>query len=308
MPATPELLAKVAALPPATDEPGRRRAAARAADPQFSLRRLLRPLRLAFALGIALIGLDAVLQLVLPALIRTGIDRGVGRAPLRGAAGRLGGRARRCCWSTGLVSAAGQRLTGRTGERLLYTLRVKTFAHLQRLGLDYYERELGGRIMTRMTTDVDALSNFLQTGLATALISVLTLVGVLVALLLLDAAAVAGAGGDAAGAVRRPRWRSAGWRCRPTSRPASGSARSTPSSRRTWPASGWRRCSAASSTTPGPFLGAASDYRDSRLRAQTYIAAYFPFVQFLADLAGALVLGLRRRTGCAHGTPHAPAR
>ena len=57
--------------------------------------------------------------------------------------------------------------------------------------------------MTRMTTDVDALSNFLQTGLATALISVLSLVGVLVALLLLDAAAVAGAGGDAAGAVRR---------------------------------------------------------------------------------------------------------
>ena len=60
---------------------------------------------------------------------------------------------------------AGQLITGRTGERLLYLLRVKTFAQLQRLGLDYYERELGGRIMTRMTTDVDALSNFLQTGL-----------------------------------------------------------------------------------------------------------------------------------------------
>ena len=46
-----------------------------------------------------------------------------------------------------------------------------TFAHLQRLGLDYYERELGGRIMTRMTTDVDALSTFLQTGLTTTSIS-----------------------------------------------------------------------------------------------------------------------------------------
>ena len=85
-----------------------------------------------------------------------------------------------------MVSSGQTVLTGRTGERLLYTLRVKSFAQLQRLGLDYYERELGGRIMTRMTTDVDALSNFLQTGLATALISVLTLVGVLVALLLLD--------------------------------------------------------------------------------------------------------------------------
>ena len=77
-------------------------------------------------------------------------------------------------------------LTGRTGERLLYTLRVKTFAQLQRLGLDYYERELGGRIMTRMTTDVDALSTFLQTGLTTAVVSVLSFVGVLVAMLVLD--------------------------------------------------------------------------------------------------------------------------
>src|SRR5207253_1274252 len=68
-----------------------------------------------------------------------------------------------------------------------YTLRVKTFAHLQRLGLDYYERELGGRIITRMTTDIDALSNFLQTGLDAAVISALTVLGVLIALILLDA-------------------------------------------------------------------------------------------------------------------------
>ena len=63
------------------------------------------------------------------------------------------------------------RMTGRTGERVLYSLRLKIFAQLQRLGLDYYERELTGRIMTRMTTDVDALSTFLQTGLVTAFVS-----------------------------------------------------------------------------------------------------------------------------------------
>src|SRR5206468_8546083 len=84
------------------------------------------------------------------------------------------------------ISIAGQRVTGRTGERLLYSLRVKTFAQLQRLGLDFYERELGGRIMTRMTTDVDALSNFLQTGLVTMVSSVLTFFGVLAALLIIN--------------------------------------------------------------------------------------------------------------------------
>src|SRR5205807_6590607 len=86
-----------------------------------------------------------------------------------------------------VVSIGSTWLTGRTAERLLYTLRVKTFAQLQRLGLDYYERELGGRIMTRMTPHVDALSSFLQTGLTTAVVSLLTLLGVLVALFVLDA-------------------------------------------------------------------------------------------------------------------------
>ncbi len=77
-------------------------------------------------------------------------------------------------------------VTARAGESLLYLLRVRSYAHLQRLGLDYYERELSGRIMTRMTTDVDALSSFLQTGLAQAVVSLLTVVGVAVALLVTD--------------------------------------------------------------------------------------------------------------------------
>src|SRR6185312_3042242 len=76
--ATPKLLTQLAALPPATDQPAVDEAQVRAADPQFSLRRLLAPLRTAFLLGIAFIGLDTVLQLLVPALIRTGIDRGVG--------------------------------------------------------------------------------------------------------------------------------------------------------------------------------------------------------------------------------------
>lgn len=69
---------------------------------------------------------------------------------------------------------------------MLYALRLKIFSQLQRLGLDYYERELTGRIMTRMTTDVDALSTFLQTGLVTAFVSVVTFFGIMVVLLVID--------------------------------------------------------------------------------------------------------------------------
>ena len=288
VPATEELLAKVAALPPATDDPGIDEATAQAADPQFSLRRLLAPLRVALGLGIGLIGLDAILQLVLPLLIRTGIDSGVAehRPSVLFAVSAAALGVLLVDW---VVDIAGQRLTGRTGERLLYTLRVKAFAHLQRLSLDYYERELGGRIMTRMTTDVDALSNFLQTGLTSALISVLTLIGVLVALLLLDT----GLALVLVAAV--PLLIAATVAFRRLAVPAYVEARervSTVNAQFQENVAGVRVAQVFSREKHNTraFLGAARSYRDSRMRAQVYIAAYFPFVQLLANLSGVAVL------------------
>ncbi|CAN5632301.1 ABC transporter ATP-binding protein [soil metagenome] len=287
-PATPELLAQVAALPPATDQPQIPDASAEAADPGFTLGRLIAPLRGVFVLGIVLIGADALLQLVMPSLIRTGIDKGVGNKDshvlLMVSAVALG-----ILVVDWLVSIAGQRVAGRTGERLLYTLRVKTFSHLQRLGLDFYERELGGRIMTRMTTDVDALSNFLQTGLATAVISALTLVGVLIALVILDAEL------SLVLVAMLPILIGATWAFRKLAVPAYVEARervSTVNAQLQENVAGVRVAQAFSREghNTDKFLDAASDYRRSRMRAQTYIAAYFPFVQLLADIAGALVL------------------
>ncbi|MGH9282872.1 MAG: ABC transporter ATP-binding protein, partial [Acidimicrobiales bacterium] len=81
---------------------------------------------------------------------------------------------------------AGARWTGRLSERLLYALRVKVFAHLGRLGLDFYEREMAGRIMTRMTSDIDALAQLFQQGLVTLVVAGLTAVGVAGALFVLD--------------------------------------------------------------------------------------------------------------------------
>ncbi len=81
---------------------------------------------------------------------------------------------------------AENRYTGRTAERLLFALRVRIFSHLQRLALDYYEREMAGRIMTRMTTDVEALSQLLQTGLVNALVNLFSFVGVAIALVVMD--------------------------------------------------------------------------------------------------------------------------
>ncbi|MFG2022813.1 ABC transporter ATP-binding protein [Streptomyces sp. NPDC048825] len=185
MPATPELLAQVEALPPADDKPGIDEARAVTPEESYGLRRLLRGFGLPLLVSLGLVAVDAGMGLLLPIMIRNGIDDGVTKV------------AEGAVWTASLLALltvivqwAAQtgeiRMTGRTGERVLYALRLKIFAQLQRLGLDYYERELTGRIMTRMTTDVDALSTFLQTGLVTAFVSVVTFFGIMVALFVID--------------------------------------------------------------------------------------------------------------------------
>lgn len=185
MPATPELLTLVEALPPATDAPGIDEARAVRPEESYGLRRLLRGFGLPLLVSLGLVAVDAGMSLLLPVLIRHGIDQGVTRMAI-GAVWAAAALA----LVTVLIQWAAQigetRMTGRTGERVLYSLRLKIFAQLQRLGLDYYERELTGRIMTRMTTDVDALSTFLQTGLVTAFVSVVTFFGIMGALLVID--------------------------------------------------------------------------------------------------------------------------
>ena len=142
----------------------------------------------------------------MPLLVRGGIDNGVERHLLASAGSTRSSLVSRSALAIVLadwvVNRAQTIVVGRNGERLLYTLRVKIFSHLQRLGLDFYERELTGRIMTRMTTDVDALSSFLQTGLITMVNSVLTFVGVLIALLFINLQARPDPAHDPAGAGR----------------------------------------------------------------------------------------------------------
>ncbi|HEY2654366.1 MAG TPA: ABC transporter ATP-binding protein, partial [Solirubrobacteraceae bacterium] len=54
--------------------------------------------------------------------------------------------------------------------------RVRVFAHLQRLGLDFYTDEKAGVIMTRMTSDIENLQQLLQDGLAQLAVQALTMI------------------------------------------------------------------------------------------------------------------------------------
>ncbi|WP_107422134.1 ABC transporter ATP-binding protein [Streptomyces lushanensis] len=286
--ATPELLAQVEALPPATDTPEVDEARAVAAEESYGLRRLLRGFGPPLLISLALVAVDAGMSLLLPVLIRHGIDQGVERLALGAVwvAASLGLVAVLVQWAAQIGET---RKTGRTGERVLYALRLKIFAQLQRLGLDYYERELTGRIMTRMTTDVDALSTFLQTGLVTAFVSVVTFFGILVVLLVIDIqlalVVFATLPVLVVGTVYFRR----------KSVQAYELAReriSTVNADLQESVSGLRIVQAFRRQKDGAerFAGRSDHYRAARVRGQWLISVYFPFVQLLSSVAAAAVL------------------
>nr|WP_165436447.1 ABC transporter ATP-binding protein [Amycolatopsis suaedae] len=288
LPPDENLMEAVRQLPPAVDTPPVTPGQAAEPDPRFRLSRMLRPVRGLLALVIGLVGLDAVAAIALPALYQQGVDNGV-RTGAEHVVWLVAGIGAVVIVANWVAVHLYTRLTARTGETVLYTLRVRSYAHLQRLGLDYYERELSGKIMTRMTTDVDALSTFLQTGLATAVVSALTLGGISVALLVIDpslalyALAVLPVLVVATVVFRR------------LSSAAYTEARervSLVNADMQENVSGLRVAQAYTreERTAQRFASRSDAYRRSRLRAQRYIATYFPFVTLLSGLAEAVVL------------------
>ncbi|MFI8833372.1 ABC transporter ATP-binding protein [Streptomyces afghaniensis] len=287
-PATPELLAQVEALPPATDVPDVDEKQAVQPEESYGLRRLLRGFGLPLLVSLGLVAVDAGMGLLLPIMIRHGIDSGVTQVAIGAvwAASLLALLTVAVQWA---AQVGETRMTGRTGERVLYSLRLKIFSQLQRLGLDYYERELTGRIMTRMTTDVDALSTFLQTGLVTAFVSVVTFFGIMVALLVLDVelALVVFA--------TLPPLIIATYFFRRASVKAYELARervSVVNADLQESVSGLRIVQAFRRERDGGrrFAGHSDSYRQARIRGQWLISVYFPFVQFLSSVAAAAVL------------------
>jgi ATP-binding cassette subfamily B protein len=288
--ATPELLAGLDRLPPADDVPGVDVAAMASEDDEpFRVTRFVRPWRRWLAIGLGLVVLDTVLTLLGPLFVRRGIDQGI----------EVGNTAA-LWWSVAFFAAAvlvdwvvtwGYTLvTGRTAERMLFGLRVKIFAHLQRLSLGYYDRELGGRIMTRMTTDVEALSQLVQTGLINGVVGLFTCVGVFVFLIILSPPLALAA------ATILPPLALATWWYRRRSSVAYARARDAiadVNANFQESLSGVRVSQAyvREGRNVRGFRSVNQRYLGHRLGAQRLIALYFPFVLLLSDLGAAAVLG-----------------
>jgi len=73
-----------------------------------------------------------------------------------------------------------------TGQRIMFDMRMQMVEHLQRLDLRFYDRNPVGRLMTRVTTDVDVLNDLFTSGVVSVFGDVFTLVGIMVVLVWMD--------------------------------------------------------------------------------------------------------------------------
>ncbi len=133
-----------------------------------------RPVTVAF---VAIVG-GSLAQLAQPYLIKIAIDRHI-------AAGQLEGLDRLAAIYLGILIASFAAeyvqtwILQLTGQRIMFDLRMAIYSHLQRLDLKYYDRNPVGRLMTRVTSDVDVLNDLFTSGVVTVFGDVFTLVGIM---------------------------------------------------------------------------------------------------------------------------------
>src|SRR5262245_27524225 len=153
----------------------------RARERGVTMRRMLAVHRRTLVLATILVVIEAVGLQAGPFLSQIGIDDGItpGNWTVVVAVAIT---AIVCVVVTAVASGWRVAVTGRLSARVMFELRVRVFAHLQRLSLDYYTDEKAGVIMTRMTSDVEALQQFLQEGLVPFAVQGLTMVVVTVVL------------------------------------------------------------------------------------------------------------------------------
>ena len=150
----------------------------------FGLRTFLVPHAGGLLVALILVVIETGLLHVGPLLTQMGIDQGV----LAGDTSILLTIALAYLCAVALSTGASflrTRFTGRLGERLVYELRIRVFSHYQRQSLDFFTREKSGVLMTRMTSDIEALTVLLQEGLVNFAVQGMTLLVITTYLLVL---------------------------------------------------------------------------------------------------------------------------
>jgi ATP-binding cassette subfamily B protein len=152
------------------------------------MRRLLgylRPYRKRMVVALVLIITLGAVELAPPYLTKLAIDRYIVPGDLSGLPEVLG------LFLASLIAAFGLRysqnlIMQRMGQDVMYDMRSNIFSHLQRQSLSYFDHNPVGRMMSRLTSDVDALNELLSSGVVAIVGDFVALVGIVIVMLLLD--------------------------------------------------------------------------------------------------------------------------
>ena len=152
------------------------------------LRRLLAflgPYRWLTAGAIALLMGQSLLALIGPRLTQHALDVAVPKHDV-GLLGLLAALYLGTLLLDFVVEYGGTLLTTYIGQRVMYDLRMRIFEHLQRLSISYFDRNPVGRLMTRVTSDVETLNELFSSGVVTIFGDAFTLVAIMTMMLALD--------------------------------------------------------------------------------------------------------------------------
>jgi ABC-type multidrug transport system fused ATPase/permease subunit len=159
------------------------------------LRSVLRPHRTAIWLLVVLIVVENLASLAGPYLVGYGIDHGVPPLLHHERSGPLGGAGTLVTVVVALAAAtiiqmvterAFLVLTARIGQDVVLDLRRRVFDHFQRLSQAFHETYTSGRVISRQTSDMDAISEFLADGVEAVVVAGLSVVTIGIAMLVLD--------------------------------------------------------------------------------------------------------------------------
>jgi ATP-binding cassette, subfamily B, bacterial len=148
----------------------------------FSLRTFLRPHARALLIALGLVVIETLTGLAGPVLTQKGIDDGITPGDKDVLIG-VGIAYLFVIVLNAIASRIRIFFTSAFGERLMYDLRVRLFSHFQRLSIDFYTDEKAGRLMSRMTSDIESLTMLFQEGIVNMFVQVLTLAIIITVLL-----------------------------------------------------------------------------------------------------------------------------
>jgi ATP-binding cassette subfamily B protein len=149
------------------------------------LLRYLRPYRWLAAGAVLLLLVQSGLALIGPRLTERALDVAIPRMDV-GLLGLLAGLYLATLLFELVVEYGGAVLTAFVGQKVMYDLRMEIFGHLQRLSVTYFDRNPVGRLMTRVTSDVETLNELFSSGVVTIFGDVFTLVAIMAMMLVID--------------------------------------------------------------------------------------------------------------------------